>query len=438
MDYQKIKELAKKSDYRTRDLIVLAPQNDPFYTGTKTQTKLANWFTGIWQKFNYNRDVHLRRIHYRLVSQDPAITLPNGKPYLNTDECWRSLNDASRYARYLNLVDPHSFDDRRNNKPLIYFEPHEEMPSIDVDGDDFLFDGFRLPSFPYLPEYNIYDYKQSQLYHVEVWCEKSTMNEILIPLCQNRGVNLITGLGELSITHVVWLLDRLVQYQRPCRILYVSDFDPAGQSMPVAVSRKLEKFICEDAGNSYDVRLIPLILTKQQCVEYQLPRTPIKEKELRKSAFESRHGEGATELDALEAIHPGKLKEILSDAISAYRDGQLNSKVAYAEDELEQHLSDIRDDIYAGYSDDIDNLKTEYETLITEFEGRFTDLNSQIENLCHDIRNDLLQNMPNIEDYPVPEPEPGYEISDGLYNSDRTYLEQLNCYKAFQSKLKAE
>ena len=41
MDYQKIKELAKKSGCSTRDLIVLAPQNDPFYTGTKTPILLT-------------------------------------------------------------------------------------------------------------------------------------------------------------------------------------------------------------------------------------------------------------------------------------------------------------------------------------------------------------------------------------------------------------
>ena len=106
--------------------------------------------------------------------------------------------------------------------------------------------------------------------------------------------------------------------------------------------------------------------------------------------------------------------------------------------ELEQDLSDIRDGIYEGYSDDIENLKTKYEALTADFEGRFADLNSQIENLYRGIKTDMLRNMPDIENYPLPEPATGNEIGDILYNSDRTYLEQLKCYKAFQGKLKTE
>jgi hypothetical protein len=50
-----------------------------------------------------------------------------------------------------------------------------------------------------------------------------------------------------------------------------------------------------------------------------LPRIPIKETEKRSEAFEQRHGEGATELDALEALHPGVLARILEQEIGRYR-----------------------------------------------------------------------------------------------------------------------
>ena len=84
----------------------------------------------------------------------------------------------------------------------------------------------------------------------------------------------------------------------PVRVIYLSDFDPGGQNMPKTVARKVE-FTIARFGLDVDVQLIPLALSAEQCRRYKLPRTPIKETERRKDAFEKKHGEGATELDAL-------------------------------------------------------------------------------------------------------------------------------------------
>ena len=62
------------------------------------------------------------------------------------------------------------------------------------------------------------------------------MNDILEPLGISYSVNIVTGIGELSHTRCVELVQRAIASGRPVRILYVSDFDPAGISMPVAVA----------------------------------------------------------------------------------------------------------------------------------------------------------------------------------------------------------
>jgi hypothetical protein len=49
-----------------------------------------------------------------------------------------------------------------------------------------------------------------------------------------------------------------------------------------------------------DIKLIPLALTRDQVITYQLPRIPIKESDGRRAGFEERYGAGAVELDALE------------------------------------------------------------------------------------------------------------------------------------------
>ncbi len=93
MNYGRIKQLAKEQGVTINDLIVLAPQNDPFYTGTPNDLALGEWFASLWQAFGLER-AHIRRVHYQIISQDPPVLLPNGKPYENTIECWDILNLA--------------------------------------------------------------------------------------------------------------------------------------------------------------------------------------------------------------------------------------------------------------------------------------------------------------------------------------------------------
>src|SRR5690242_8701553 len=80
---------------------------------------------------------------------------------------------------------------------------------------------------------------------------------------------------------------------RPCRadLSHVcqrtSDFDPAGEHMPIATARQIEYWLAEYAPN-IGIKLTAMVLTKEQVIRYHLPRTPIKETDLRKKGFEDR------------------------------------------------------------------------------------------------------------------------------------------------------
>jgi len=436
MDYGQIKQLAKTTGQRVTDLIVLAPQNDPFYTGTPNDWALAEWFAQLWHAFGYTSGVHIRRVHYQIVSQDPPVVLPNGVPYANTLECWDILNLASKAARYLGLVDPAAFRDRRNPEPVVYARHWRSRPAVYASGDIETSD-LSLPAFPALPQYQLSGYRGQQAYHVELWCEKSTMNDVLEPLCQHYGANLQTGLGELSITATLALVSRLRQANTPARILYVSDFDPAGQSMPVAVARKIEYFV-RTLGLDLDVRVFPVVLTLDQVQHYGLPRTPIKETERRRVGFESRHGEGAVELDALEALYPGELQAVLSRYIECYYDSSLSERVADAQAHLQEDLSFVWREVLAPYAAEVQELQAVYEQLQEELTGRLAGYSQRVQHLWHAIRRDLEAAVPDLRYYPLPLPEYAEEIGDGLYNSARDYLEQVEAYKEFQGKLQVE
>ncbi len=452
MNYETIKEKAKEIGCSVADLIVLSQNNDPFYVGTPSHKKLADWFAEIWHEFGYSGNVHLRRIHYQIISQETPVFIPDEKgkgPYLNTERCWQRLQKASQYARYLGLVDSGAFDDRRNSRPRVFFGDHsheyiwDESPRIEIQcPDSDLSDAdFEFPSLPYLPVYYAEGFDIEQRYCVEIWAEKSTMNDVLLPLCENHRVNLVTGLGEMSITQVKWLFDRFQHHRKACRILYVSDFDPAGRSMPVAVGRKIEKFMY-DLGADYDVRLFPLILTQEQCEHYKLPRTPIKHTEVRGKKFEQRFGEGATELDALEALYPGKLETILENAVMQYRDYTLSDRAYETKKAVQDNADEIADSVIELYQDEIDsitekhtNLKEQYESAVAEISNEVNELGRQIENVWRAIETEMEDRKPDIDPDDLPEGWEADEIGDGLYSSCRDYYEQLSVYKEFQGKL---
>ncbi len=100
---------------------------------------------------------------------------------------------------------------------------------------------------------------------------------------------MVVGIGELSEIRSRHLAQRVNETEKPARIIYMSDFDPAGRSMPVSVARKMEFYI-HKFDLDVNVTLNPLILTEQQCREYRLPRTPIKESEKRRNRFEEKFG----------------------------------------------------------------------------------------------------------------------------------------------------
>jgi len=431
INYSWIKQAAKQNGVSVNDLIVLAPQNDPFYTGTKGDVELGTWFAHVWQRMGDSR-AHVRRVHYWLVAQGNA-TFPSSKPYENTIECWDALNMASKAARYLGLVDPGAFNDRRTPEVMIYAKDERVgEPEVKVFGTIYR-SQVQLPDFPSVPGYSIDNYQGVQPYHLEVWCEKSTMNDVLAPLCKAYGANLQTGAGEMSITATLALVRRLQQANKPARILYVSDFDPAGQSMPVAVSRKVEYFV-RTLGLDLDIRIFPVVLTLEQVQYYELPRTPIKESERRREGFEQRHGQGAVELDALEALYPGTLQEILAREMGVYYDTTLEERVNEQWQVLDDVLEAQRRAVLDAYGYDLGALRREYEAIRSDFEGRMSGYTERLRVLWQAIKNDLSQAIPDLSAFPLPEPDLSDELGEGLYDSARDYLTQIEAYKQFQGR----
>jgi hypothetical protein len=115
------------------------------------------------------------------------------------------------------------------------------------------------------------------------------MNDVLEPVCQRLGINLVPGAGFQSITRALNLLQRVRRTGKPARVFYTSDFDPAGDGMPTATARQLEFWHGRCAPGA-DVKLTPLALSRDQVELYQLPRVPLKDTDLLKASFEQAYG----------------------------------------------------------------------------------------------------------------------------------------------------
>jgi hypothetical protein len=425
--YDDVRALAREIGCRADDLLALAPANDPFYAHVPARLEAARWFADCWVRCGFAQGVHLRRTHYVLVSQSPPVLKPNGEPYQNTDNDWKFLDRASLAARYHRLVPPDAFVDRRNPDPIITVLADSWLSTrLRVD-DCFPELALGLPEELTLPEYYLQGFEARQDFLVEVWVEKSTVNDILEPLARRLGFNLVSGVGEMSETAARNAVGRAADVRKPMRIFYCSDFDPGGRSMPVALARKIE-FILADSELDLDIVLQPIILTPEQCTHFDLPRTPIKETERRSAKFERRFGAGATELDALEALYPGELVKIVEAEVCRYIDPTLPHRVEAARKEIEDDLlileSEIQDAYdHASISERLDDLRESAERLDAEAAGVWAAIGEALE-----------MNAPIIEPDQVPRAREASPHEAPLFDSKRDYLTQIDAYRAWQGR----
>jgi hypothetical protein len=354
-----LKALAKKLGRSLYTLHVLDAKTDPFLAGQPARLRDAEWFVNAWNRVGGVRGFHLRRLHYRVMSQDPPLLMPDGTPYTNTVRCVQALYNGGRDARHLGLIDIKDIIDRKNPEAVINFKEGEPGEVGYRGGLDIIEPALNLPRLVISPPVI------AQRYIVELWCEKSTMSDILVPLGERYGVNVVTYTGESSLTRCAELARRAEESGLPVRILYISDFDAAGAGMPVAAARKIEYEIYKEANFGLDIQVRNIVLTREQCEQYRLPSSPVEKDKDRGAVFMERFGvDGITELDALEALHPGELERILTSEIERYYDIHLDGVVDANANVVASELDDITQQIHEWHSEDIAKLRAEHKAVI--------------------------------------------------------------------------
>ncbi len=318
--YAVLKRFAQMRGQSIEKYLALYRRNDPFYMGTPSHYRQAQWIKWIYRLVGSPVPVHVRRLHYLAVSR-PDICRPDGTAYTNSPRNWDLMHHSCKYARYLDLIPYEVFEDRRNAQPVIFSEAGQCKKNISAQR----WMQMMLAQLSERVAAGLVGPRQR--YYVEVWTEKSSVLDEVLPVARKYMVNVVCSLGEMSLTAVVALVERVLCRAQPTRIFYISDFDPAGRGMPLSVSRKLE-YLLRRQRTHPQVKLCNLMLTSKQCGRYHLPRTPISRSNRRKARFECHHGLGATELDALAALCPGTISRLLAQALGSYCSLELARQVS--------------------------------------------------------------------------------------------------------------
>ena len=169
---------------------------------------------------------------------------------------------------------------------------------------------------------------------------------------------------------------------------------------------------------------------------------------MRKASFEDRYGEGAVELDALEALHPGVLAELVQEALASYID-----------DTLEEQLAETADDAQAAaaarwlteaqsWRDELATIQAEVEAICARFAPQLEQLADAFEQelaphwtalraLQRTVTRAMRTFQPDLPERPQAA-EVSEEETTWLYNSARSYMEQLRAYKAHSNGVHPE
>lgn len=445
--YADIKRLSRETGKPVPELLGMSSRNDPFYI-MPSQERQALWFADLWTRFNLPAGTHLRRIHYKLLSQ-AGLELPDGTQYENTTRAWALLLDSSKAARCLRLVPAEAFIDARNPEPTLTRDYPDDAPRLIIDEVE----PWTLPTISddlgagidwRLPDVWTVGYGASghaDPAHLELISEKSTMDDIIVPLCRSLGINYAPATGFQSMIGTINLLKRAAKSGKPCVVFYVSDFDPAGDFMPASVARQIEYWrplVAPDTG----VLLVRALLTAEQVAEYQLPPIPIKTTDRRQDNFLARHDvQGATELDALEALHPGALKQIVRHAVKPYRDPDAWRESCRLAEEADALARDQWAEACAPHEAQLEELKARATKILDGYTERLSQLKAQlaadlaplaaeVQAVRHAVKTEAARFDPELPArYVSPLALPTPAQFAGLFDSRRGYLEQLPYYK---------
>jgi hypothetical protein len=406
-----LSDVADEYGVPLKNLTVLAPQNDPFRVGTEASRRDGAWLAEQCQAAMAGRKIHLRGLHYALIGQ----TKPDGTEYINTDRNWEWLiGQAAKSARWNGYIGFDQIVDQKNSPPLIHLAEPTVEPTPRVSVGDLV---VELPSADAMvPRIYVYPpFKARQKYRLAMYGEKSSLEDVLLPIARQYGADLFLPSGEMSDTLIWQLASAAADDGRPLVLFTFSDCDPAGWQMPISISRKLQAFKTM-LYPDLEFEVIRVGLTPGHVRAYGLPSTPLKEKETRADKWTEATGVRQTEIDALATLQPNVLRRIALEAIQPYFDRTLASRVRVAESEWES-AAQARFDELIG--------EEQLHEIAISAELRLGELREEIARVSDSLRVEFDTSELDLPAIEIPEfVEPDLDKPDTLIDSRDEFVDQ--------------
>ena len=377
------------------DLTVLAPQNEPYRQDTPANHAMGQWFAEqVERLLRPDQAVHLRGLHYRLISSTAIMKL-DGMPYSNTNDDWIWLSTkASKSARWLRYVPWERIVDERNEAPRIYddgiavaCEPRKAQMhagyDIEIPDLDELLPGISFGG----------GYKARQPFRIVLIGEKTSLSEVLDPIARLKAVELLLPTGDISDTMIYDMAHRAAADGRPLVVLYFSDFDPSSHHMPTCMSRKLMAFRDIAFPDLRVVGVYDVALRIDQVLEHELPEFFLKETETRAGVWRARWGREQTEIDALAALRPEVLRDITLAALRPFFDNTL------ADRQRDLNLA-YQGTLYNWLQNYLDTSAFGDELTIKAYRQAVVDAAKQLDAAQRSAADTMLNAMDNTPDLP--------------------------------------
>ena len=256
----------------------------------------------------------VRQLHYRLLGPDAPLkhaSKPDSR-YVNDCKSYQAVIDVVGRGRVEGFIPWAAIDDdtRAVDENRAFYNLGEFFQQ---ETDNFLQGYWR-------------NLLQSQPRHFEIVTEKRTLHRILAQVARAHTMPLTIMGGMNTLTPKKKIFDR---YRRSRKekliILAINDLDPAGDT----IAKDLLKSFRRDFGIR-DIEVYKVVLTIEQVREFDLaPSMDAKENSSNYREYVERYG--TTDAWELEALAPGDLVDVLTDAIDELVDIELFNQEVDAE-----------------------------------------------------------------------------------------------------------
>ncbi len=372
--------------------------------------------------------IHPRGLHYKIHSRYDIVKDNKSMLYNKYDEShWVYCQLGLKFARQMGLIPYDALKDLINPPPdnIPYYRAHKgfEIPTYtDVSNDVHTHDfNNRFRYFGYKHVGKVIRWKSKSLAkeligsiryytntarpnHLEIWCEKSEIIPFDIADKFHMEVR-ERGSGEASDMMCYDAVMTAKKAEKNLVVFEMSDFDSAGEGMPISTSRKIQWYAEREGVQAF---VYPVALNYRQIKEYELPYSPPAEGTkytggyaTRASNFYKKWDMVGMMINVFKGENLKGLKQEIENAVSPHYDDELSDKIDEAEEELRLNIERT---LRKSMRPNIHKLKAKRrgikhkETRINCNNRRQEDNNSQYDSITDKIYKRFQNRNGNISD----------------------------------------